>query len=240
MPNRFTTAAVHALNEAKKAAKEFGSGAVGTEHILLGLLRIEEGTAYEVLKELNIKASDVEELIRRYLISNYSVIELSGFEFTPMSNRILNDSGEKARLYKSEAIGTEHLLLGILGHQNCSACRVLTSLGLSLERLHVEILSLIQGGQTANPAVNQNQRNQKEARNSNTPTLDQYSRDLTKMAEEGKLDPVIGRQNETSRIIQILSRRTKNNPCLIGEPGVGKTAVIEGLALRIAHADWTA
>ena len=237
MPNRFTSAAVHALNEAKKAAKEFGSGAVGTEHILLGLLRIEEGTAYEVLKELNIKASDVEELIRRYLISNYSVIELSGFEFTPMSNRIINDSGEKARLYKSEAIGTEHLLLGILGHQNCSACRVLTSLGISLERLHVEILSLIQGGQTVNPAVNQNQRNQRESRNSNTPTLDQYSRDLTKMAEEGKLDPVIGRQNETSRIIQILSRRTKNNPCLIGEPGVGKTAVIEGLALRIAHSD---
>ena len=234
MANRFTNAAISALNEAKKAAKEFGSGAVGTEHILIGLLRIEEGTAYEVLKELNIKPGDVEELIRRYLISNYSVIEFSGFEFTPMSNRILNDSAEKARLYKSDAIGTEHLLLGILGHQNCSACRVLTSLGISLERLHVEVISIIQG-ENRTKTSGGNVRSGKDAKSSSTPTLDQYSRDLTKMAADGKLDPVIGRQNEISRIIQILSRRTKNNPCPIGEPGVGKTAVIEGLALRIAN-----
>ena len=234
MPSRFTNAAITALNEAKKAAKEFGAGAVGTEHILLGLLRAEEGTAREVLQEMNINTNDVEDLIRRYLVSNYSVIELSGFEFTPMSNRILNDSAEKARLYKNDAIGTEHLLLAILGHQNCSACRVLTSLGVSLERLHVEITAVLQGETQIKTG---NVRPVKESRSSSTPTLDQYSRDLTKMAAEGKLDPVIGRETEISRIIQILSRRTKNNPCLIGEPGVGKTAVIEGLALRITHSE---
>ena len=230
MADRFTEVARRALDQAKSAAQELGAGVVGTEHILLGLLRVGEGLAYEVLTESNVHDKDITELIRKYLQANYSVIEFPGYEYTPMSNRVLNSAVDKAKLYHSSLVGTEHILLGILSYPNCSACRILTALGLSLERLHLDIVSMLQqngaDGQEANQA--------RPARTqSRTPMLDQYSRDLSKMAEEGSLDPVIGREQEISRVIQILSRRTKNNPCLIGEPGVGKTAVVEGLALRI-------
>ncbi len=232
MANRFTDVASRVLSVAKDCAKSFGAGAVGTEHILFAFTKVEEGLAYQVLLKSAIHSEDIEDMIRKYLISNYSVIEFSGFDFTPMTARILNESAEKATLYKSELIGTEHILLAILAHQTCSASRVLTSLGISLEKLHIVLLSMMQG--TKDDIVKDNINVMKNGETAHkTPTLDQYSRDLSEMAKNGKLDPVIGREKEISRVIQILSRRTKNNPCLIGEPGVGKTAVIEGLALRI-------
>ncbi len=230
MANRFTEAAERALAMSKEAAKELKAGAVGTEHILLGLIKCEEGLAYEVLNENGITAGDVYELIRKFLVSNYNVMEFSGSDYTPMSGRLLRTAFEKADLYKSEEVGTEHILLSLISFQNSSACRILVTLGVSLEQLHVEIVSLIQNRQQ-----NKKDGRKEQKGKSNTPTLDSYSRDLTKMASEGALDPVIGRENEISRLIQILSRRTKNNPCLIGEPGVGKTAVIEGLARRIVE-----
>ncbi len=235
MASRFTETAEKALKLAKKAAEELGSPTVGTEHILLGLIRAEAGLAYEVLSASGVHENDVYELIKKYLVSNYSVLEFKGFEYTPMSNRVLGDSLEKAKLYKSQLIGTEHLLLAILGYANCSASRILTTMGLSLERLHVDLVSLLQGSAPQSTGIPGNNAAGGNLHPSATPTLDQYSRDLTRMAAEGRLDPVIGRERESSRVIQILSRRTKNNPCLIGEPGVGKTAVIEGLAIRIAE-----
>ena len=231
--NRFTDSARKALDEAKNAARELGAAAVGSEHLLLGLLRAGEGMAYEVLTQMGITAADVADLIRKYLISNYSVAEFQGYDFSPMTNRILQGAVEKANLYKSQTVGTEHILLSILSFNNASACKLLTSLGVTLERLHLDIVSLIQSGGKRERRPGPENGPQAETRQSTTPTLDQYSRDLTQMAREGKLDPIIGRQAEIARVIQILSRRTKNNPCLIGEPGVGKTAVIEGLALRI-------
>ncbi len=235
MASRFTETAEKALQLAKKAAEELGSPTVGTEHILLGLVRAEAGLAYEVLSASGVNENDVYELIKKYLVSNYSVIEFKGFEYTPMSNRVLADSLEKAKLYKYQLIGTEHILLAILGYTNCSASRILTTMGLSLERLHVDLISLLQGNTAESVSAPGNAAKSANAPRSATPVLDQYSRDLTQMAAEGRLDPVIGRERESSRVIQILSRRTKNNPCLIGEPGVGKTAVIEGLAIRIAE-----
>ena len=233
MVNRFTEQAQKALTLAKSSAKELGASAVGTEHILLGLINCGEGIACEVLKESGIQANVINDLIRKYLLANYSVLEFSGFDYTPMSNRVLSASLEKARLYKSNLIGTEHILLGILSYTNCSACRILTTLGVSLEHLHLDVVSLIQNGGKAPGSEQGRSADGKAQKTSSTPTLDEYSRDITKLAKDGKLDPVIGRDQEISRVIQILSRRTKNNPCLIGEPGVGKTAIAEGLALRI-------
>ena len=233
--SRFTDSAKNALAQAKEAAREMGAAAVGSEHLLLGLLKCEEGMAYEALTQLGVTARDVQDLVRKYLISNYSVAEFQGYDYSPMSARILQSAVEKAALYKSQTVGTEHILLAILGFTNASACRLLTSLGISLERLHLDIVSMIQRRNPQRTDRPQETGDPRQPRNSSTPTLDAYSRDLTEMARSGKLDPIIGRSQEIARVIQILSRRTKNNPCLIGEPGVGKTAVIEGLALRITE-----
>ncbi len=235
MVNRFTETAKKALNLAKKAAEELGAGPVGTEHLLLGLTRVSEGLAYEVLSANGIYAQDITDLITKYLVQDYSVVEFAGYEYTPMSTRILNESVEKARLFKSALVGTEHILMAILSFPNCSACRLLNAFNISLERLHVDLVSSIQEGSGKNAGAKERERDQRNQGQTNaTPTLEQYSRDLTAQASRGQLDPVIGREHEIQRIIQILSRRTKNNPCLIGEPGVGKTAVVEGLAQRIA------
>ena len=233
MINRFTETAKKALNLSKKAAEELNAGSVGSEHLLLGLTRVSEGLAYEVLSANGIFAQDIYDLITKYLVQDYNVAEFSGYEYTPRSAQILNESVEKARLYKSALVGTEHILMAILTFPNCSACKLLTAFNISLERLHIDLVTSIQegSGRSVNNAKGQPKRRQAKT---NTPTLDQYSRDLTAQAADGLLDPVIGRENEIQRIIQILSRRTKNNPCLIGEPGVGKTAVVEGLANRIA------
>ena len=149
MVNRFTEQAQKALDLARASAKELGASAVGTEHILLGLINCGEGIACEVLKQSGIQANVVNDLIKKYLLANYSVLEFTGFDFTPMSNRVLSSSLEKARLYKSSLIGTEHILLGILSYTNCSACRILTTLGVSLEHLHLDVVALIQNGANA-------------------------------------------------------------------------------------------
>ena len=235
MVNRFTETAKKALNLAKKAAEELGAGPVGTEHLLLGLTRVSEGLAYEVLSANGIFAQDITDLITKYLVQDYSVVEFGGYEYTPMSTRILSEAVDKARLYKSALVGTEHILMAILSFQNCSACRLLTAFNISLERLHVDLVSAIQDGSKKTSGAQNPRREQRNGEGKESaPTLQQYSRDLTEQAARGQLDPVIGREREIQRIIQILSRRTKNNPCLIGEPGVGKTAVVEGLAQRIA------
>ena len=201
MVNRFTETARKALTLAQKAAEELSAGPVGTEHLLLGLTRVSEGLAYEVLSANGIFAQDIYDLITKYLVQDYSVVEFSGYQYTPRAARILNESVEKARLYKSTLVGTEHILMAILSYPNCSACKLLTAFNISLERLHVDLVSSIQEGGRKDAARKDAQNPRRKEQSSQTPTLDQYSRDLTAMAAQGLLDPVIGRETEINRII---------------------------------------
>ena len=238
----YTDACLSAIEAAKAVTKEVSAPSVGSEHLIAGLLKCGEGLAYEILAANNVKYDAVIALIRKFLISNYSVIEYSGHVFTPMALRILAEAVQIAKKNHSEKCGTEHLLYAILRHQNSNGARILSSMSAHVQNLAENVLAAIQTGRFApeNPGPEEKgsvKKAKKRPRTVETPNLDQYSTDLTEMAYNGLMDPVIGRKEETDRVIQILSRRTKNNPCLIGEPGVGKTAVVEGLAERIANGD---
>ena len=155
--------------------------------------------------------------------------------YTPRARRVIENSYREAVRFKAAQIGTEHILIAILREGDCVASRLLNTMGISVQKLYIDLLAAM--GEDAPSIKDEMQRGNSGKRGSSTPALDSYSRNLTQMALDGKLDPVIGREHEIQRVIQILSRRTKNNPCLIGEPGVGKTAVVEGLAQRIAAGD---
>ncbi len=222
---RFTERAQRALIYSQEEARNLGHNYVGTEHLLLGLLREGEGAAAQVLKGLGIDIEKIREQIENLVgKGNFNFTE--GFGYTPRTKRIMELSFYEARNIGHNYVGTEHLLLALIREGEGVAARVLKDSGVDLQQAREQILKLLkeEGTETHQPG---------SKKKSQTPTLDQYGRDLTEMAAEGKLDPVIGRDNEIQRIIQILSRRTKNNPVLIGEAGVGKTAVAEGLAQRI-------
>lgn len=224
---RFTERAQRALVYAQEEAKRLGHNYVGTEHLLLGLLQENEGVAAQVLKEEGIDADRVREQIEALVGKGNFMID-GGFGYTPRTKRILELSFYEARSLGHNYVGTEHLLLALIREGEGVAVRILKDAGVDIQSLRAKIINALkeegmETGQQRGPAQ------------SNTPTLDKYGRDLTHMAREGKLDPVVGREKEIERVIQILSRRTKNNPVLIGEPGVGKTAVAEGLAQRIVE-----
>ncbi len=222
---RFTERAQRALIYSQEEARNLGHNYVGTEHLLLGLLREDEGAAAQVLKGLGIDIEKIREQIESLVgKGNFNFTE--GFGYTPRTKRIMELSFYEARNIGHNYVGTEHLLLALIREGEGVAARVLKDSGVDLQQAREQILKLLKEEGTE---INQPGSKKK----SQTPTLDQYGRDLTEMAAEGKLDPVIGRENEIQRIIQILSRRTKNNPVLIGEAGVGKTAVAEGLAQKI-------
>ena len=226
---QFTQKAREALDIAYDTANELGHGYIGSEHILCGLIREGTGLAAQVLKLNNIEENGVVSLIDKFVSPQtiVSVQDRSGY--TPSAKRILEQSCKEAMRFSSQLIGTEHLLIAILRDSDCVASRILNTLGANIQKLYGDILRAI--GEDIPEYREEQERGGR--RNEATPTLNQYSRDLTELARTGKLDPVIGRRNEIMRVIQILSRRTKNNPCLIGEPGVGKTAVVEGLAQLI-------
>jgi len=231
MQYRFTANAANAIQLSANAAEELKHNYIGTEHILLGLLREEEGIARKVLNQHEVTAEKVEKLVSQ-LIGNGNVEVADVVDYTPRSRRILELSNREALRFQAQAIGTEHLLIALLRESDCVAVRLLTTIGVNIQRLYADIIAAM----GLDSAAAKNEFAGKGAKGkSGTETLDQYSRDLTQMAKEGKLDPVIGRQEEIQRVIQILSRRTKNNPCLIGEPGVGKTAIAEGLASKIVE-----
>ena len=234
MSTQYTNQAKTAVKYAEKTARRYKHSYIGTEHLLAGLLHEEEGTAGMVLRDMGISEERLMEMIRKLVAPEESnVLTADRAGYTPRAARMLEGAVEEADDLHSEKIGTEHLLLAMLREVDCMGTRLLHTMGVNIRKLQNEVL-VAMGEEVANPRDNGTARSRNEAA-TGTPTLDQYSRDLTEMARQGVMDPVVGREEEIGRVIQILSRRTKNNPCLIGEPGVGKTAVVEGLAQRIAQ-----
>ncbi len=232
---RYTPQAKEALSLAVEMAESLNHGYVGTEHLLIGLLQEGTGVAARVLEENGVEESKVVELVSQLITPDNSVQMAENAAYTPRARRVIENSYREAVRFKAAQIGTEHILIAILREGDCVASRLLNTMGISVQKLYIDLLAAM--GEDAPSIKDEMQRGNSGKRGSSTPALDSYSRNLTQMALDGKLDPVIGREHEIQRVIQILSRRTKNNPCLIGEPGVGKTAVVEGLAQRIAAGD---
>ena len=228
--NSFTQKANEVLNLAIKAAENYGHNYVGSEHILYGLLSEGTGLAASILNEKGITAEDVDNLIRTE-IGTGNPTRLSPDDFTPRSKRIIELTFQIARSMRHSFVGTEHLLVSLIKESDSYAVRFLNELGVSVDEILQFVAESISGGESD---ATESKKNGKKGK-SKTPTLDEFGKDLTELAKQGKIDPVIGREKEINRVIQILSRRNKNNPCLIGEPGVGKTAIAEGLALKIVQ-----
>ena len=233
MTYSFTNRAKKAIELANELAIELGHKYIGTEHILYGLVKEGSGVASKVLSNQGIEADMIIEEIVNLIGNEMPITETLGF--TPRSKRVVENAFIEAKKLGYNYIGTEHILIGILKEADSIATRILLELNVNIQRLYNEIVRVINEGEDF---INDNSNNSKKRGSYNqTPTLNQFGEDLTKKAEEGKLDPIIGRKTEIERVIQILSRRTKNNPCLIGEPGVGKTAAVEGLAEKIVSGD---
>lgn len=234
MIDRFTQKAKDAIRMAVETSEELAHGYVGTEHILLGLIKEETGVAAMVLDRYEVTEEKVLDLMER-LISPATPTKLAGGpEYTPGAREVLQAAYEEAVFFKAPLIGTEHILIAMIKQGKCTASRLLNTMNVNIQKLYVDLMAAM--GDDA-PSTKEEAMGRIKKERGSTPALDSFSRDLTELAKEGKVDPVIGRDIEMKRIIQILSRRTKNNPCLIGEPGVGKTAVVEGLAQMIISGD---
>ncbi|MBL0058353.1 MAG: ATP-dependent Clp protease ATP-binding subunit [Elusimicrobia bacterium] len=241
MSNRFTERAQRVILIAQEEAKRLNHDYVGTEHLLLGLIALGEGVAAQVLANLGVDLRRVRAEIEKIVGTGDNVMLLGEIPFTPRAKKVLELAVEEAQNMGHNYVGTEHLLLGLIREEEGVAARVLENIGVRLDVVREEVISLLGEGQQAqgqaqsasgSGPAGHHQTSPKSK--SKTPTLDEFGRDLTLMAKDGKLDPVIGRENEIERVIQILLRRTKNNPVLIGDPGVGKTAIVEGLAQRLS------
>ena len=228
----FTDRARTALSLAEKMASRMSAGYVGTEHILVGLLREKEGVAARVLKANGADEEKIVEMIRELIMPEVTVSVKEREGYSPRARFVLEEAHRQADRFGANATGTEHILLAMLREGENVAVRLLNTLGISVQKLYAD--TLVSMGEDGN--LYKEDLGRKQARKGRAASaLEQYSRDLTELARDGKLDPVIGREEEIRRVLQVLSRRTKNNPCLIGEPGVGKTAIVEGLAARIAQ-----
>lgn len=225
---RFNERAQKVLVFAQEAARKYKHGYVGTEHILLGILK-EEGISKDILKNMSVELEDVQSLIEEYEGKGDLDLYSNEMPLTPRTKRLLEISLLEARNLNHNFITPEHILLALIKESEGIAFTILSNLGVDFNKLRKELLENIAGEQSSNKS------NDKYKKNQDTPTLNEFGRDLTDIAMEGKLDPVIGRDKETQRVLQILCRRTKNNPCLIGDPGVGKTAIAEGLAQKIVE-----
>ena len=230
MQQQFTEKADAALALAEKCAKQLKQGYIGTEHILVGLIKEGTGVAAKVLLDNGVTLEGVIKMIKELIAFESGVVIQEREGYSPRALKILEEAHKQASRFGQKLTGTEHILLALIKEGENVAVRLINTLNVSPQKLYVEVLNAI----GADPNLYKEDLGKKQGK-SKTATLEQYSRDLTALAREGKLDPVIGREDEIQRVIQILSRRTKNNPCLIGEPGVGKTAVVEGLALRIVQ-----
>ena len=233
MQSQFTDKAQNALAQASRCARSLKQGYIGTEHILVGLLKEDTGVAAKVLADNGVETGQVMDMIRDLIAFENGVAVKDREGYSPRAARILEEAHSQAARFGQKQTGTEHLLLALIKEGENVAVRLLNTLGANVQKIYVDTLIAI--GQDGNLYKEDlGKRGDRKAKQS---TLEQYSRDLTALAREGKLDPVVGRDEEIRRVIQILSRRTKNNPCLVGEPGVGKTAVVEGLAARNVAGD---
>lgn len=236
MQSRFTKKAQEALTHAVEAAAMLGHSYIGSEHLLIGLIQAEDGLASTVLLNNDVTADKIMNLVYQLIAPDNRVSVKEPTGYTPRVRKILENASKEATRFQSELIGTEHILIAILKETESVAARLLNTIGVTIKKIYVD--TLVAMGEDANSYREDFQNGKVRGKDKkSTQTLDQYSRDLTELAKNGKLDPVIGREEEIKRVIQILSRRTKNNPCLIGEPGVGKTAIAEGLAARIVQGD---
>lgn len=233
MQKSFTSKAQKALKLAEKASRTMQHNYVGTEHLLLGLLREGTGVAANVLIENGVEVNHLLDLIENLIAPSGQTALIDSDGWTPRAEQILENARREADRFSSRQVGTEHLLIAMIKETECAASRLMNTLNVNLQKLYVD--TLVAMGEDGNLYREDFQNGKPHRRKSvaNTPMLDQYARDLTKLAAERRLDAVIGRDAEIQRMIQILSRRGKNNPCLVGEPGVGKTAIVEGLAQRI-------
>lgn len=231
MFDNFTNNALDAIDNAKEVSYALSHNYIGTEHLLIGLLTA-PGVAATILEENGVDKDKLVDLIEQLIAPSGNLNMMEPDNFTPRAQRILEQSVKEAIRLKAKKVGTEHILISLIKESDCIAIRLLNTLGVNVQKLYVDVMTAT--GRDVGTAKNEYMASKGKAKGkSQTPTLDQYSRDLTQLAKEGRLDPVIGRENEIQRVVQILSRRTKNNPCLVGEPGVGKTAIAEGLASRI-------
>ncbi|HNW43970.1 MAG TPA: ATP-dependent Clp protease ATP-binding subunit, partial [Elusimicrobiales bacterium] len=239
MGTRFTDRAQRVILIAQEEAKRLNHDYVGTEHILLGLIALSEGVASQVFQNLGIDLRKVRAEIEKIVGTGDNMMLLGEIPFTPRAKKVLEYAVEEAQHMSHSYIGTEHILLGLIREEEGVAARVLENLGLKLETVREEVLSILGEMEQKDAPKEAAQPKSHSAHagpkgKSKTPILDEFARDMTQMAREGRLDPVIGRSDEIERVIQVLGRRTKNNPVLVGEPGVGKTAIVEGLAQKIA------
>ncbi len=236
MTYKFTNSAQKVIEIANDVALELGHNYIGTEHLLYGLVKEDTGVASKVLQNQNVTPDavlqEIEELIGK---EEPRQSEVAGF--TPRTKRVIENAFREARKLGSDYIGTEHMLIGIMREGDSVAVRIMLDLGVNPQKLYNEIVKVINEDENTNGQQESKKISKNTGSFNQTQTLNQFGTDLTKQAEEGKLDPIVGRKDEIERVIQILSRRTKNNPCLIGEPGVGKTAVVEGLAEKIIQDD---
>ncbi len=235
MTYKFTNRAKKAIELANEVAIELGHNYVGTEHVLYGLAKEGSGVASKVLGNQEVTPDGIIDKIVELIGQEEPISETLGF--TPRTKRVIENAFIEARKLGYNYIGTEHILIGILREGDCIAARILLELNVNIPRLYNEIVKVINEGENLSGEEKETRSESKKGSYNQTTTLNQFGEDLTKKATEGKLDPIIGRKEEIERVIQILSRRTKNNPCLIGEPGVGKTAVVEGLAQKIVAGD---
>ena len=218
---------------ARKEAQRFSHDFIGTEHILLGLVQEGSGVAANVFKNLDVDSGKIRAEIERQVQTGHAMVQMGQLPFTPRAKRVLELCREAAKELRHNYIGTEHLLLGLIREEQGVAATVLKDLGLVLEDVRAEVLEIL-GADVNDGDMEDIEPESKpigqKSRNSKTPALDSFGRDLTEMARSSSLDPVIGRADEIERVMQVLARRTKNNPVLLGEPGVGKSAIVEGLA----------
>ncbi|MEO0484241.1 MAG: Clp protease N-terminal domain-containing protein, partial [Planctomycetota bacterium] len=245
MFERFTDRARKVMALANQEAQRFNHEYIGTEHILLGLVKEGSGVGANVLKNLDVDLRKVRLEVEKLVKAGPEMVTMGKLPQTPRAKKVIEYAIEEARNLNHNYVGTEHLLLGLLREHDGVAAQVLMNLGLKLEEVREEVLNLLgasgegEGDDDAVSAggsasgISGESGSRRGARQSKTPALDSFGRDLTELAKESSLDPVIGRENEIERVVQVLCRRTKNNPVLLGEAGVGKTAIVEGLAQRI-------
>lgn len=230
MQGKFTQKAKEVIEYAQESAVNLGHNYVGTEHLLLGLSGVSESVAAKALEAQGVGVENIEEKIEE-MVGPSSGTKSQPIDFTPRTKRVLEASLSEAVKMGTGYIGTEHLLLALLREPESIAVRILASLNVNPQKLYEDIMAMVGETEMQGNAAPINTKGNKKGK-SNTPTLDQYSRDFTSLAGENKFDPIVGRDKEIERVIQILSRRTKNNPVLVGDPGVGKTAIVEGLAQK--------